>query len=72
MQDTIYDEDISITNEVRFNDEWNETEKELYKRLSLITTQMDKAKDKDDVIWVGHSIDILVETIVLHSMEEVS
>ena len=72
MQETIYDEDISISNEVRFNNEWNETEKELYKRLSLITTQMDKAEDKDDVIWVGHSLDILVETIVLHSMEEVS
>ena len=31
----------------------------------------DKYADKENVIWVGHSLDILMETIALNGMEEV-
>jgi hypothetical protein len=62
---------LAEVEKVKLNDGWNDTEKELYKRICLLTTQHDKAKDKENVIWVGHSLDILVETITLNSMEEV-
>ena len=71
LKETIYDEEVSVSDEVKFNEEWNETEKEVYKRIAFLTTQHDKYTDKENVIWVGHSLDILMETIALNSMEEV-
>jgi hypothetical protein len=43
----------------------------VYKRIAFLTTQHDKYADKENVIWVGHSLDILMETIALNGMEEV-
>ena len=72
LTDNIYDEEVSVSDDVKFNEEWNETEKEVYKRIAFLTTQHDKYADKENVIWLGHSLDILIETIALNSMEEVS
>lgn len=72
LAETIYDEEVSVVDEVKFNEEWNNTEKEVYKRIAFLTTQHDKFKDKENVIWVGHSLDILMEAIALNAMEEVS
>lgn len=71
LAETIYDEEVSVADDVKFNEEWNETEKEVYKRIAFLTTQHDKYADKENVIWVGHSLDILMETIALNGMEEV-
>ena len=71
LAETIYDEEVSVSDDVKFNEEWNETEKEVYKRIAFLTTQHDKCADKENVIWVGHSLDILMETIALNGMEEV-
>ena len=71
LKETIYDEDVSIADEVKFNEEWNDIEKDVYKRIAFLTTQHDKYADKENVIWVGHSLDILMETIALNSLEEV-
>ena len=71
LVENIYDEEVSVADEVKFNEEWNETEKEVYKRIAFLTTQHDKCADKENVIWVGHSLDILMETIALNGMEEV-
>lgn len=68
------DEEPEITKQVekvKLNEDWNETQKELYKRICLLTSQHEKAQDKDNVIWVGHALDILVQTLVLHEAEEV-
>lgn len=72
FKETIYDEDVVVSSEIKFNEEWNETEKELYKRIAFLTTQMDKSEDKKNVIWVGHSLDVLIETMSLSGVGEVS
>ena len=41
LAETIYDDEVSVADEVKFNDEWNETEKEVYKRIAFLTTQHD-------------------------------
>ena len=71
LAETIYDEEVSVSEDVKLNEEWNETEKEVYKRIAFLATQHDKYADKENVIWVGHSLDILMETIALNGMEEV-
>jgi hypothetical protein len=40
--------------------------------MSIVTDQMDKYKDKTNVVYCGHSLDILAETMTLYGMEEVS
>lgn len=72
LKETIYDEEVSVADGVKFNDEWNETEKEVYKRIAFLTTQHEKYACKENVIWLGHSLDILVEAIALNGIKEVS
>lgn len=64
IKETIYDEEVSVADEVKFNKEWNVCETELYKRIALLTTQHDKYADKENVIFLGHSLDVLVDTMV--------
>ena len=63
LAETIYDEEVSVSEDVKIN--------EVYKRIAFLATQHDKYADKENVIWVGHSLDILMETIALNGMEEV-
>ena len=72
LAETIYDEEVSVADEVKFNEEWTECEIELYKRIALLTTQHDKYKDKENVIFIGHSLDILVDTLIWNDCNEVS
>ena len=72
LKETIYDEEVTIPEDVKLNEEWNDTEKELYKRISFLSTQMDKYKDKENIIFLGYSVDVLVETMALSCLDEVS
>lgn len=72
VKESIHDEQIEVKDDLKLNDEWNEVEKELYQRMSLVTDQMDKYADKTNVVFNGHSLDILAETMTLYGMEEVS
>lgn len=63
---------LAEVQKVKLNEQYNETQKSLFKRICLLTAQHDKANDKENVIWLGHSLDVLVETITLAAMEEVS
>lgn len=72
VKESIHDEQFEVKDDLKLNDEWNEVEKELYQRMSLVTDQMDKYADKTNVVFNGHSLDILAETMTLYGMEEVS
>lgn len=69
---SVHDQDIDVTDGLKYNEQWNELQRQLYNRMSLITTQMDKYSDKQYIIYCGHSIDVLVQAIVMSSIEEVS
>lgn len=71
-KESIHDEAIEVSTDVKFNEDWNDVEKELYKRMSFVTSQMDKYHDKDYIVYNGHSLDVLVETLALYNYEEVS
>lgn len=71
-KESIHDEVIEVSTDVKFNEDWNDVEKELYKRMSFVTSQMDKYHDKDYIVYNGHSLDVLVETLALYNYEEVS
>lgn len=70
-KESIHDEVIEVSTDVKFNEDWNDVEKELYKRMSFVTSQMDKYHDKDYIVYNGHSLDVLVETLALYNYEEV-
>lgn len=72
LKETIYDEEVTIPENVKLNEVWNDTEKELYKRISFLAFQMDKYNDKENIIYLGHSVDVLVETMALSCLDEVS
>lgn len=72
VKQSIHDEEFQIKDDLKLNEEWNEVEIELYQRMSIVTDQMDKYKDKTNVVYCGHSLDILAETMTLYGMEEVS
>ena len=67
-KETIYDDEVSIPEDVKLDEQWSPTEKELYKRMSFLATQMDKYYDKENIIYLGHSLDILVETMKYNSI----
>ena len=66
--ESIYDEEVEIPQDVTLNSEWSTLEKQLYKRMSFLATQMDKYYDKENIIYVGHSLDVLVETMTFNSI----
>lgn len=72
LTETIYDDEVTVSDDVKINEEWDELEKELYKRISFLTTQHDKYDDKDNVIWVGHTLDILCEVLLYNWSGDVS
>jgi hypothetical protein len=72
LKETIHDEEITVKDDLKLNEEWNELEIELYQRMSFVTDLMDKYTDKTNVVFNGHSLDILAETMALYGMEEVS
>ena len=72
VKETIHDEEFEVKDDLKINEEWNEVEIELYQRMSVVTDQMDKYADKTNVVYCGHSLDILAETMALYAMEEVS
>lgn len=71
-KESLHDEVIEVPTDIKFNEDWNDVEKELYKRMSFVTSQMDKYHDKDYIVYNGHSLDVLVETLALYNYEEVS
>lgn len=72
LKETIYDDEIEIPDDVQFKEEWNGTERELYAKMSFLVSQMDKYADKENVIYVGHSLDVLVEVLECNSNGYVS
>lgn len=66
--ESIYDQEVEIPHDVTINEEWSTLEKQLYKRMSFLATQMDKYYNKENVIYVGHSLDVLVETMTFNSI----
>lgn len=72
VKQSIHDEEFQIKDDLKLNEEWNEVETELYQRMSIVTDQMDKYADKTNIVYCGHSLDILAETMALYGMEEVS
>lgn len=66
--ESIYDEEVEIPHDVTINEEWSTLEKQLYKRMSFLATQMDKYYNKENIIYVGHSLDVLVETMTFNSI----
>lgn len=71
-KETIHDDQLEVKDDLKLNEEWNEVEKELYQRMSVVTDLMDKYVDKENVVYNGHSLDILAETMALYGMEQVS
>lgn len=71
-KESLHDEVIEVPTDIKFNEDWNEVEKELYTRMSFVTSQMDKYHDKDYIVYNGHSLDVLAETLALYNYEEVS
>lgn len=72
VKESIHDNEIEVKDDLKLNEEWNEVEVELYQRMSAVTDQMDKYADKTNIVYCGHSLDILAETMALYAMEEVS
>ena len=72
VKESIHDNEIEVKDDLKLNEEWNEVEVELYQRMSVVTDQMDKYADKTNIVYCGHSLDILAETMALYAMEEVS
>lgn len=71
VKESIHDNEIEVKDDLKLNEEWNEVEIELYQRMSVVTDQMDKYADKTNIVYCGHSLDILAETMALYAMEEV-
>jgi hypothetical protein len=72
VKESIHDNEFEVKDDLKLNEEWNEVEIELYQRMSVVTDQMDKYADKTNIVYCGHSLDILAETMALYAMEEVS
>lgn len=72
VKETIHNDQFEVKDDLKLNDEWNEVQKELYQRMSVVTDLMDKYVDKENVVYNGHSLDILAETMALYGMEQVS
>jgi hypothetical protein len=72
VKESIHDNEFEVKDDLKLNEEWNEVEVELYQRMSVVTDQMDKYTDKTNIVYCGHSLDILAETMALYAMEEVS
>lgn len=72
VKGSIHDNEFEVKDDLKLNEEWNEVEVELYQRMSVVTDQMDKYADKTNIVYCGHSLDILAETMALYAMEEVS
>lgn len=72
VKESIHDEQFEVKDDLKINEDWNEIEVELYQRMSVVTDQMDKYADKTNIVYCGHSLDVLAETMALYSMEEVS
>ena len=70
-KESIHDSEFVVKDDLKLNEEWNEVETELYQRMSVVTDLMDKHADKTNIVFNGHSLDILVETMALYAMEEV-
>lgn len=70
--ETIYDEEINVPDDLKYNEEWNDTEKDFYDRMCFVGVLMDKYENRDNIIYVGHSLDILVEVMVAAKFEMVS
>lgn len=71
VKESIHDDEFDVKDDLKLNEEWNEVEVELYQRMSVVTDQMDKYADKTNIVYCGHSLDILAETMALYAMEEV-
>ena len=72
VKESIHDDKFDVKDDLKLSEEWNEVEIELYQRMSVVTDQMDKYADKTNIVYCGHSLDILAETMALYAMEEVS
>lgn len=72
VKQSVHDNEFEVKDDLKLNEEWNEVEVELYQRMSVVTDQMDKYADKTNIVYCGHSLDILAETMALYAMEEVS
>lgn len=72
VKESVHDDEIEVKDDLKLNEEWNAVEIELYQRMSVVTDQMDKYADKTNIVYCGHSLDILAETMALYAMEEVS
>lgn len=71
VKESVHDDEFEVKDDLKLNEEWNEVETELYQRMSVVTDQMDKYADKTNIVYCGHSLDILAETMALYAMEEV-
>lgn len=71
VKESVHDNEFEVKDDLKLNEEWNEVETELYQRMSVVTDQMDKYADKTNIVYCGHSLDILAETMALYAMEEV-
>lgn len=73
---TIYDEELEIPEDIKIPleklDKFNEVEKDLYLRMSLLDYQYEKYKELKNVVWVGSSLDVLAETLLYNSLQSVS
>lgn len=70
-KESIYD-DVEKNPDTKYNQGWNQTERQIYDKMSFLISQMDKFADKKNIIYIGSSIDILAEVMALYSIEEVS
>ncbi len=70
-KESIYD-DVEKNRDTKYNQGWNQTERQIYDKMSFLISQMDKFADKKNIVYIGSSIDILAEVMALYSIEEVS
>ena len=73
---TIFDEELEIPDDIKVPleklEKFNEIEKDLYLRMSLLDYQYEKYKELKNVVWVGSSLDVLAEALLYNSLESVS
>lgn len=73
---TIYDEELEIPDDIKIPleklEKFNEIEKDLYLRMSLLDYQYEKYKELKNVVWVGSSLDVLAEALLYNSLQAVS
>lgn len=73
---TIYDEELEIPEDIKIPleklEKFNDIEKDLYLRMSLLDYQYEKYKELKNVVWMGSSLDVLAESLLYNNIEAVS